>query len=51
MYRPGRYYVGAGSYFLEFPSSQRVILFKSESKQNYDTKGAFTMPTLQGLTS
>ncbi len=50
LYTPGRYYVGAGSYFLEFPSIQRSIIFRSDIKQNFDTKGAFITPVIRGLT-
>lgn len=47
---PGRYYVGAGSHFLEFPSVQQSVIFKSDDKQAFDTDGAFMAPVLRGLT-
>ena len=50
LYTPGRYYVGAGSYFLEFPSIQKTIIFRSDAKQNFDTNGAFISPVIRGLT-
>lgn len=50
LYLPGRYYVGAGSYFLEFPSIQKAIIFKSDNKQNFATDGTYTVPIIKGLT-
>jgi len=50
IYYPGRYYVGAGSYFLEFPSTQKAIIFKSDGKQSFPTDGAFMAPVIRGLT-
>ena len=48
---PGRYYVGAGSYFMEFPSTQKAIIFKSDNKQAFDTTGAYVRSDLVGLTN
>lgn len=51
LYQPGRYYVGAGSHFMEFPSTQKAIIFKSDNKQAFDTAGAYVRSGLIGLTN
>lgn len=54
MYYPGRYYVGAGSYFYEFPSTQQSILFvpaAKEAKQQFAIGGAFIAPEVTALSA
>jgi hypothetical protein len=54
IYYPGRYYVGAGSHFYEFPSTQQSILFApnaSTVKQQFSIGGAYLVPEITALTA
>ena len=54
IYYPGRYYVGAGSHFYQFPSTQESILFAGNDKnvkQQFSNGGAYLAPEIRGLTA
>lgn len=54
IYEPGRYYVGAGSYFYEFPSTQQSVLFVTtakDAKQQFSISGAFIAPMISALSA
>lgn len=36
---------------MEFPSTQKSVVFKSDNKQAFDTTGAYMMPVIVGLTN